>query len=138
MSPKSAVRFFLLITPLLLCCVNSAKASADTKVNSSRSITLECISEEGELTIISLSNDSSLGPRLTAIALNVALGLFGIHRVYLGTDIVVPIFYTFTLGGGGVLWLFDLACLIFKRNIDSLFNNPNVFMVLNKNKLRSR
>ncbi|MFM7105950.1 MAG: hypothetical protein ACKOW8_10555, partial [Flavobacteriales bacterium] len=65
MSPKSAVRFFLLITPLLLCGVNWAKASADTKVNSSSSITLECISEEGELTIISLSNDSSLGPRLT-------------------------------------------------------------------------
>lgn len=67
-------------------------------------------------------------PRLVAIGLNIAVGVFGMHRVYLGTKLQVPVFYTFTAGGGGVLWLVDLSMLIFTKDIHPFMNNPHVFM----------
>ena len=70
----------------------------------------------------------SENPRLVAIALDLTLGLFGIHRLYLGTDVKVPVAYTLTFGGGGVLWLVDLALLIGSPNIDSYKDNPHLFM----------
>jgi len=70
----------------------------------------------------------SENPRLVAIALDLTLGLFGMHRLYLGTDVKVPVAYTLTFGGGGVLWLVDLALLIGSRDIESYKNNPHLFM----------
>ncbi len=67
-------------------------------------------------------------PRLVAICLNITLGLFGMHRMYLGTDLVVPIAYTFTIGGGCILWLADLVMLIAAKDISPYFNNSNMFM----------
>lgn len=67
-------------------------------------------------------------PRLVAIALDVALGLFGMHRLYLGTDIKVPIAYTLTFGGGAVLWFVDLIMLIAAPDIKPFMNNPHFFM----------
>lgn len=66
--------------------------------------------------------------RLVAIALDVSLGLFGMHRLYLGTDVKVPIFYTLTVGGACVLWIVDLGLLIFSEDIEPFLDNPNVFM----------
>jgi hypothetical protein len=70
----------------------------------------------------------SENPRLVAIALDISLGLFGMHRLYLGTDVKVPIGYTLTFGGGGVLWLADLVMLIATRDITPYMNNPHFFM----------
>lgn len=67
-------------------------------------------------------------PRLVAIALNITLGMFGMHRLYLGTDVKIPIFYTVTLGGGLVLWVVDLALLIAAEDISPFMDNPNFFM----------
>lgn len=67
-------------------------------------------------------------PRLVAICLNVTLGLFGMHRMYLGTELTVPLAYTLTIGGGCILWLIDLGLLIGTKDITSFFNNPNMFM----------
>lgn len=77
-----------------------------------------------------LSEDSSRqdNPRLVAIALDITLGVLGMHRLYLGTDLKVPIFYTLTLGGGGVLWLVDLGFLIASRDIEPFLDNPKLFM----------
>jgi TM2 domain-containing membrane protein YozV len=66
--------------------------------------------------------------RAIAIGLNVSLGLFGVHRMYLGTDLKVPILYTATIGGGGVLWLVDLGLLIAVKDLEPFKDNPNVFM----------
>lgn len=139
----TAKRKLLFFISLLLGCCHSAAATDILAFNNwaknhNALICLEEISEYQELAIIEPSKDTTLSPRLTAIAINVALGLFGMHRVYLGTDIAVPIFYTFTLGGGGVLWLFDLGCLIFKRDIKSFYDNPNVFMIFRKNSRKTR
>jgi len=67
-------------------------------------------------------------PRLVAIALDVTLGLFGMHRLYLGTDIKVPIAYTLTFGGGAIVWIVDLVLLVASPNIESFKNNPHFFM----------
>jgi TM2 domain-containing membrane protein YozV len=67
-------------------------------------------------------------PRLVAIALNISLGMFGMHRLYLGTDVKVPIFYTLTLGGGMVLWVVDLVLLITADDLEKFIENPHVFM----------
>jgi hypothetical protein len=66
--------------------------------------------------------------RLIAIALDVSLGLFGMHRLYLGTDVKVPIFYTLTVGGACILWVVDLGLLVFSDDIEPFMDNPNVFM----------
>jgi TM2 domain-containing membrane protein YozV len=66
--------------------------------------------------------------RLVAIALNITLGVFGTHRMYLGTELKVPIFYTLTVGGACVLWVVDLGLLIFADDIDKFKDNPNIFM----------
>ena len=66
--------------------------------------------------------------KAVAIGLNVSLGLFGVHRMYLGTDLKVPVIYTATIGGGGVLWLVDLGLLIAVKDLEPFKNNPNVFM----------
>ncbi len=71
---------------------------------------------------------NSENPRLVAIALDLALGLFGMHRLYLGTNVKVPVVYTLTFGGGGVLWLVDLALLVGSPSIESYKNNPHLFM----------
>lgn len=70
----------------------------------------------------------SENPRLVAIALNITLGMFGMHRLYLGTDVKVPIFYTVTLGGGLVLWVADLVLLVSSKEIEPFMDNPNFFM----------
>ena len=136
-------RKLLFFISLLLGYCHSAAATDilafdNWATNHNAFICLAEISENHELAIVVPSQDSTLTPRLTAIAINIALGLFGMHRVYLGTDIAVPIFYTFTLGGGGVLWLFDLGCLIFSRDIKPFYDNPNVFMIFKKNGRRAR
>lgn len=76
----------------------------------------------------------SENPRLVAIALDLSLGLFGMHRLYLGTDVRVPAAYTLTFGGGGVLWLVDLALLIGSKDIEKFKNNPHFFMWIPSNK----
>jgi TM2 domain-containing membrane protein YozV len=67
-------------------------------------------------------------PRLIAALLDVSLGLFGAHRLYLGTDVKVPVFYTLTIGGGGILWLIDLGLILFTKDLAPYMDNPHVFM----------
>ncbi len=67
--------------------------------------------------------------RVVAALLCVALGPFGVHRLYLGTSPVVPAAYTLTLGGGlGLLPLVDLGMIVFSKDLSRFENNPGVFM----------
>lgn len=74
------------------------------------------------------NKDQHDNPRLVAIALDASLGLLGVHRLYLGTSVKVPVIYTLTCGGGCVLWLIDLGLLIFTKDITPYMDNPNLFM----------
>ncbi len=66
--------------------------------------------------------------RRVAILLDASLGFFGVHRMYLGTSPKIPVFYTLSMGGGGVLWLVDLGVLIMHKDISPFLNNPKMLM----------
>jgi len=63
-----------------------------------------------------------------AIIFTVLTGIFGGHRIYLGTRPRTAILYSVTLGGLGVLPLIDLIHLIFVKDISRYNNNQQVFM----------
>lgn len=56
-------------------------------------------------------------------------GVVGLHRIYLGTSPVVPVFYALTLGGGmGVLFVSDLIAILVTKDINRFANNKNILM----------
>lgn len=56
-------------------------------------------------------------------------GIVGLHRIYLGTAPHVPIVYIATVGGGfGILPLIDFFVILTSPDIESYFNNQQVFM----------
>lgn len=63
-----------------------------------------------------------------AAGLDISLGLFGVHRLYLGTETHVPVMYTLTLGGGGILVLADLGLILFTKDIEVYSNSDHIFM----------
>ncbi|MEO8733310.1 MAG: NINE protein [Flavobacteriales bacterium] len=66
--------------------------------------------------------------RLVAAALALTLGPLGVHRLYLGTDVKVPLIYGLTFGGFGVLAVIDLGEILFTKNLGPFMNNDKVFM----------
>lgn len=55
--------------------------------------------------------------RLIAALLAFPLGVFGLHRAYLGTSFYVPVIYIFTLGGGlGVLPFIDFMMILLSKD----------------------
>ena len=66
--------------------------------------------------------------RLVAAALAVTLGPFGAHRLYLGTNAKVPLFYGLTFGGFGVLVLIDLGHILFTKDLAPYEHNTQVLM----------
>jgi TM2 domain-containing membrane protein YozV len=63
-----------------------------------------------------------------AAGLDLSLGVFGVHRLYLGTETHVPFIYTLTLGGGGVLILADLGLILLSKDIETYSNSSHIFM----------
>ncbi|MBK9477642.1 MAG: TM2 domain-containing protein [Bacteroidetes bacterium] len=67
--------------------------------------------------------------RLTAAMLTFALGMLGVHRLYLGTKPWIPAVYLFTCGGGFlVLPLIDFGVILFSKDISKFEHNDRVLM----------
>lgn len=67
--------------------------------------------------------------RAVAICLTLTLGVFGAHRIYLGTEDYIPVFYTLTLGGGlGILPVIDFLHLCFVKDISPYYQNEQLIM----------
>ena len=66
--------------------------------------------------------------RLVSSSLAVLLGVFGAHRIYLGTAPKVAVIYGITFGGFGVLVLLDLGHLIFSKDLAPYRQNERVIM----------
>ncbi|MFT6324595.1 MAG: TM2 domain-containing membrane protein YozV [Halieaceae bacterium] len=67
--------------------------------------------------------------KAVAIALAATLGVFGVHRLYLGTANKVPIIYTLTLGGGfGLLMVSDIVAIVATKDINTFSPSEKVFM----------
>ena len=68
--------------------------------------------------------------KAVALGLTVTLGVFGVHRLYLGTEPYVPVVYTITLGGGiGILPATDFIAILLEPDLQK-FNNGNIIMWL--------
>ena len=75
----------------------------------------------------------SAGKRLGAALIAIPLGMLGMHRIYLGTKPIVPIFYILTFGGGfGILPFIDFVVLIMADDMKPYINNPRIFMWSNQ------
>lgn len=69
--------------------------------------------------------------RLVAAFLCVALGPFGMHRLYLGTKPHVAAAYTLTLGGGlGLVPLIDFFHIVFDPDLSKYKDNNRFIMWL--------
>jgi len=82
-------------------------------------------------TFIVSSSQESVGdnPRVVSMLLTLAVGPFGGHRIYLGTNAKVPIFYALTLGGGlGLLPIIDFFCITFTKDLSKYIDNDKIFM----------
>lgn len=67
--------------------------------------------------------------RLTAAMLTFALGMLGVHRLYLGTEPWIPAVYLLTFGGGFlILPLIDLGVILFCKDISKYEHNDKVLM----------
>ena len=66
--------------------------------------------------------------KIVAITLALTMGVFGVHRLYLGTATKVPVIYTVTLGGFGILPLSDIIAILTTKNWEVYFHNGRVFM----------
>jgi TM2 domain len=67
--------------------------------------------------------------RLTAAMLTFALGMLGVHRLYLGTKPWIPAVYLLTLGGGFlILPLIDLGVILFSKDISQYEHNDKFLM----------
>lgn len=75
--------------------------------------------------------------KFVAIGLTIALGPFGVHRLYLGTQNKVPLAYTLTLGGGFFILPIIDAFYILLSEQKYIENNP-YFFIWNKKKELSK
>jgi TM2 domain-containing membrane protein YozV len=67
--------------------------------------------------------------RFTAAMLTFALGMLGVHRLYLGTKPWIPAVYLFTFGGGFlILPLIDLGVILFCKDLSKYEHNDKVLM----------
>ena len=66
--------------------------------------------------------------KLKAALLAVFLGPFGVHRIYLGTSPNVPVVYSLTLGGLGILPLIDLISILTTKKLERYINQNRVIM----------
>jgi TM2 domain-containing membrane protein YozV len=81
------------------------------------------------------ANSTSLLPAaekdaIVAIVLDFFLGGFGVHRFYLGTEVLTGVGYILTCGGiFGIVPLVDFVVLIIEnKDISKYVNNPKFFM----------
>lgn len=57
------------------------------------------------------------------------LGVFGLHRMYLGTSAKVPLIYIATFGGGfGILPFIDFVLILLNKDVNTYAHNPRTFM----------
>lgn len=124
---------FLTIIVLLLsnCTLTSGQISDTTHYN------VLCDSAKHYTDAVALQRNKPLilkaqkreSKRVIAALLCVALGPFGVHRLYLGTEPRVPAAYSVTLGGGlGFIPLIDFFVIVFSKDLNKYKRNNNVIM----------
>ena len=116
---------FLLV--LLVLFLSSTSFASNDKVITMKQF--KGFSSLSALDIDTTKNRNINKIKIIAITLAVTLGVFGVHRLYLGTKSLVPISYTLTLGGGmAILPIIDIIYIISAKDINQITNNDYIFM----------
>ena len=77
--------------------------------------------------------------KLVTTALAIPLGFFGVHRLYLGTDPIVPVVYTVTAGGGFyLLTITDIVLVLSAKDLEKYENNRNIFLFIEDEKKKKK
>jgi TM2 domain-containing membrane protein YozV len=88
-----------------------------------------CIIDTSKNTVLT---DTTVQPhkhKLIAAALAFPLGVFGLHRIYLGSSKGMPVAYIATFGGAfGVLPFIDFVLILISKDVNTYANNPHLFM----------
>lgn len=112
---------------LLLLLISSISFASNDKVFSAKQLKVLTLISGIEIDTNSKQNINKT--KFIAVTLAVTLGVFGVHRLYLGTRPQVPISYTLTLGGGmGLLPVIDIFYIISAKDINQIRNNEFIFM----------
>lgn len=107
---------------------SSNKTSVVQKADPAMQIGLLVI-ENAQASLSSNDQKTISKKKTIAITLAITLGVFGAHRLYLGTSTKIPIIYTLTLGGGfGVLMVADIIAIIAAKDLSTYSPNPKIFM----------
>jgi TM2 domain-containing membrane protein YozV len=112
---------------LLVLFLSSASFASNDKVITMKQF--KGFSSLSALDIDTTKNRNINKIKIIAVTLAVTLGVFGVHRLYLGTKSLVPISYTLTLGGGmAILPIIDIIYIISAEDINQITNNDFIFM----------
>ncbi len=104
----------------------------DIYANNQQVELIDSLLEEADETVLLIKETAPKHRKLKAAIFTLLLGPFGAHRLYLGTDFKVPLFYSLTLGGGlGIIPLIDFFHIIFSKDFEAYLNNPKFFMWIN-------
>jgi TM2 domain-containing membrane protein YozV len=81
---------------------------------------------------LTIASDSAVHHRkhkIFAALLAFPLGVFGFHRMYLGTSAGVPFLYIVTFGGGfGILPFVDFVLILLCKDVNTYAHNRRIFM----------
>ena len=130
--------FLSLVLAITVICSYNAKASGytanDNLINALFNSATEVVNEP--FTDVSLGATSTFASAaaekdaIVAIVLDLFLGEFGVHRFYLGTEVMTGVGYILTCGGifGIVPFVDFIVLLIDNKDISKYINNPKFFM----------
>lgn len=92
-------------------------------------VTIDTVSQDTTVSTIQVDRKEINRKKRNAVLLALALGPFGVHRLYLGTDAKVPVVYTLTLGGGfGILPLIDIVAILASNDLKEFTHNNKIMM----------
>lgn len=117
---------------VFLCCCGNAQKQTDSLLYVVDTLSAEITSSACDSSYVTKKQNRQRKRSKTrkgvAALFAIALGPFGVHRMYLGTSEVVPLFYSLTLGGLMILPIVDLCCILFTKDIEVYKNNDKVIM----------
>ena len=121
-------RLCCVITLCLFSCFHSTARVIERDVTHNKAILLS----QPPLAIqVSAMADSTIHRKhkLIAAVLAFPLGVFGLHRIYLGSAKATPLIYIATFGGlFGVLPFIDFVLIVLCKDINIYADNPHTFM----------
>ena len=126
------MKYLFLLLALCSCGVVFGQAQAKMDAPSSQMswVELEDSAIDGSVPVLETERNPKRAEirRGVAILLALALGPFGVHRLYLGTSEKVPLFYSLTIGGLLILPIVDIFCILFSKDFEQYQGNDRVVM----------